>query len=264
MLQRFSVDTTFRNLFLPLIQLTRQVAVLTARQSRGSEAQQVIACFFRRFAWEHDYFGQSRDPGKMNVMLSRCQASLTIFLEYWPQMDNGVLKQIATHLWHRQYCTGYSWNSLTNIAEDHSSNDELPTQLDEPSMDSEDEMDMEEFFRDDQILQQLAEVRENEKQQRRKNLPRYDDPQEVPGELWTQYAANQVFTWVVRTTNDVTRGHAQTSPRRMQDNSKIQEKVYNEIKLLKQLKHMNQISVQSAKSIDMCASYTHLSTLYVF
>ena len=200
MLQRFSVDTTFRNLFLPLIQLTRQVAVLTARQSRGSEAQQVIACFFRRFAWEYDYFGQSRDPGKINVMLSRCQASLTILLEYWPQMDDGVLKQIATHLWHRQYCTGYSWNSLTNIAEDHSSNDELPTQLDEPSMDSEDEMDMEEFFRDDQILQQLAEVRENEKQQRRKNLPRYDDPQEVPGELWTQYAANQVFTWVVRTT----------------------------------------------------------------
>ena len=60
MLQRFSVDTTFRNLFLPLIQLTCQVAVLTARQSRGSEAQQVIACFFRRFAWEWLFRPESR------------------------------------------------------------------------------------------------------------------------------------------------------------------------------------------------------------
>ena len=68
-------------------------------------------------AWEHDYFGQSRDLEK------------STFLEYWQGMEEGVLKSMASHRWRRAY-TGYSWSSMPE-----------EWQLD-AEMDSEDDMDV--------------------------------------------------------------------------------------------------------------------------
>ena len=88
--------------------------VLTARQVRGSSANNVLALLFRRQPSDTNFVAQSHDLGKLAVLLSRMRRRLIVMTEYWQDREhhNDGIHRISEHLYSRRHSPGYSFTSV--------------------------------------------------------------------------------------------------------------------------------------------------------
>ena len=132
--------------------LLAQVTVLTARQSRGSEADCVLAVFVRRFATDNDFEGHTLDAGKQAVMLSRCRSHLIVLYEHWEGRRDDALQRMH-HFLHRSV----PLHDLRNFPTDHSATIAWVSQTRNHDRDSEDEEeDIQQFFANDIEMHRLS------------------------------------------------------------------------------------------------------------
>ena len=179
------------------------MAVLTARQARGSQCHTVVACLFRRYDFDKDFVAHARDPGKVAVMLSRATHELILFHER--TRDDDFIGRLQNFLWHSRWTRGYSYETL-NVDEQHQwTPDEHAAwqwQEDEPwkaalsDSDSDEDLHFAEIF-SDPAMRTLCELREHERQVRRATLPRYRPSSDVPADLW-YHVQHLVFAKAVK------------------------------------------------------------------
>jgi len=189
--------------FDPEKKLPCQVAVLTARQARGSQCHTVVACLFRRYDFDKDFVAHARDPGKVAVMISRATHELILFHER--TRDDDFIGRLQNFLWHSRWTRGYSYETL-NVDEQHQwTPDEHAAwqwQEDEPwkaalsDSDSDEDLHFAEIF-SDPAMRTLCELREHERQVRRATLPRYRPSSDVPADLW-YHVQHLVFAKAVK------------------------------------------------------------------
>jgi hypothetical protein len=179
------------------------VLVLTVRQARGFTRENVIALSFRRFEEDEDLIASAIDSGKMAVMVSRATKRLCIFSEGWHGRGNDVIDRMRNYIREESDRTAgadslgdaafidfvsldHRWSCVRNHQLLHMAQRWVDGKR-WPKLalyDSDDEdASAEQFFRNSGKLQEVT-ATQLERQQRSKEVPVWEKPDEVPNDLW--------------------------------------------------------------------------------